>query len=92
MKTRFNMNKDIPDKSAEAINGDQAEENNGTPKVKPRRRLQDGITSKTPTRKMDLDRRNGERRSMHETDYKGPSRRYTIDRRVGVKDRRKSDD
>lgn len=57
------------------------------------RRLQDGITSKDPGRKLNLDRRtvNSERRAHDAPNYKGPARRYTIDRRLTTKDRRKSD-
>ncbi len=54
------------------------------------RRLQDGIISKDPARKFNLDRRvkNSDRRVNTDPNYKGPSRRYTIDRRVNLKDRR----
>ena len=57
------------------------------------RRLQDGIVSKDPNRKLNLDRRikNSERRVNMESDYKGPSRRYNIDRRLKLKDRRDKD-
>ena len=54
------------------------------------RRLQDGIISKDPNRKYNLDRRaeNSDRRVNTNPNHKGPSRRYTIDRRLNVKDRR----
>ena len=91
------MNKYPSQKNAEQKNTDnnttdQAEENNTTG-TKYRRRIQDAITSKTPTRKMNLDRRRlrSERRSTGDSDYKGPSRRYTIDRRLNIRDRRKAD-
>lgn len=60
-------------------------------KTRSRRRLQDSIESKDPTRKMNYDRRlkNNERRSRNDADYDGPSRRLTIDRRRTVVDRRK---
>lgn len=88
------MNKDPSQKNTGDSTTDQATEENDTTGTVPHRRIQDGITSKTPTRKMNLDRRglNRERRSSNnDSDYKGPSRRYTIDRRVNIKDRRKSD-
>lgn len=68
--------------------GDNSEEKNE--EVKTGRRLQDGIVSKNPNRKLNLDRRlgNNERRFDSEPNYKGPSRRYTIDRRLNTKDRR----
>ena len=57
------------------------------------RRLQDGIVSKDPARKFNLDRRvkGSDRRVNTDPNYKGPSRRYTIDRRVNLKDRRAKD-
>jgi len=59
-------------------------------KENPGRRLQDGIISKDPNRKLNLDRRvkNSDRRVNTEPDYKCPSRRYNIDRRKNLKDRR----
>ena len=87
------MNKDSSDEDDKNINADTDVEENTVSETKHRRRLQDSITSKTPTRKMNLDRRvQSDRRSRHNTDYKGPSRRYTIDRRLNIKDRRKKDD
>jgi len=58
--------------------------------IKKGRRLQDGIVSKDPNRKLNLDRRvtQNERRFDSDPNYKGPSRRYTIDRRLNTKDRR----
>ena len=57
------------------------------------RRLRDGILSKDPHRKLNLDRRikNSERRVSTEPNYKSPSRRYNIDRRLNLKDRRDKD-
>jgi hypothetical protein len=59
-------------------------------KKKTGRRLQDGIISKDPGRKFNLDRRvkNSDRRVNTDPNYKGPSRRFTIDRRLNRKDRR----
>ncbi len=64
-----------------------------TPEETHTRRVQDGITSKDPTRKLNLDRRapNSERRVSDDSNYCGPVRRYTIDRRLKTKDRRKPD-
>ena len=55
-----------------------------------RRRLQDGIVSKDPNRKLNLDRRvvNSDRRIAEDSNYNGPARRNTIDRRLNLKDRR----
>jgi len=56
-----------------------------------RRRLQDGIISKNPMHKMNLDRRfkAKERRDLNYSDnYNGPSRRFIIDRRLTIHDRR----
>ena len=87
------MDKDSSVKDEKNTNADTVAEENTVSETKHRRRLQDGIKSKTPTRKMNLDRRvQSDRRSRHDTNYKGPSRRYTIDRRLNIKDRRKSDD
>lgn len=86
------MNEDSTDKNDKAIPADQAVEEDAATETETRRRLQDGITSKTPTRKMNLDRRVlNDRRGKYDTDYKGPSRRFTIDRRLTNKDRRKPD-
>lgn len=54
------------------------------------RRLQDGILSKDPGRKLNLDRRdkNSERRADSDPKYKGPARRLNLDRRQNLKDRR----
>jgi len=56
------------------------------------RRIQDGIASKNSTRKMNLNRRheNSERRGTGDPNYNGPSRRYTIDRRINTRDRRQA--
>jgi hypothetical protein len=85
--------KDVSNKEGKDTNPDKPEEEHDAATTKLRRRLQDGITSKTATRKMNLDRRRlSDRRGKYDTDYKGPSRRYTLDRRVSKKDRRKNDD
>ena len=57
------------------------------------RRIQDGITSKDPTGKMDLDRRykDSDRRCMHPSVHKGRAQRFTVDRRQATRDRRKKD-
>ena len=54
------------------------------------RRLQDGIISKGPNRKLNLDRRvvNSDRRVNTDSNYNGQARRYNIDRRLNLKDRR----
>ena len=54
------------------------------------RRLQDGIVSRDPNRKLNLDRRvvNSDRRIADDSNYNGPARRNTIDRRLNPKDRR----
>lgn len=55
-----------------------------------KRRIQDGITSKDPHTRLNLDRRvpNSDRRKEDDPNYKGPARRMTIDRRVNTSDRR----
>jgi len=87
------MNDDSSQKGKENSNHDQEAEENDAVEDKSHRRIQDGITSKTPTRKMDLDRRykNSERRSIKDIAYKGWARRFTIDRRKTTKDRRNID-
>ena len=54
------------------------------------RRRQDAILLKNSNQKMNLDRRasNSDRRVNTDPNYNGPSRRYTIDRRLKLKDRR----
>jgi len=59
--------------------------------TKLRRRLQDGIVSKNPTHIMNLDRRfkARERRDLNYSDnYNGPARRFIVDRRLKINDRR----
>jgi len=83
------MEKRFSKENAKIISIFRTVEDTDTVKDRPRRRIQDGITSKNPTRKMNLDRRcNSERRSIHDSDYDGRPRRYTIDRRMTTKDRR----
>lgn len=87
------MKKDSTDEDDKNISADLVAEESAVSETKHGRRLQDGITSKTPTRKMNLDRRvQSDRRARYDTNYKGPSRRFTIDRRLNIKDRRKKDD
>jgi hypothetical protein len=54
------------------------------------RRLQDTLTKDHPKRKMNLDRRavSSDRRVDANDHYRGKARRYTIDRRLNLKDRR----
>ncbi len=83
------MDKRFSKESAKIISIGRAVEDTDTVKDQPRRRIQDSITSKNPTRKMNLDRRcNSERRSSKDSDYDGLPRRYTIERRMTSKDRR----
>ncbi len=58
----------------------------------PRRRIQDRVMPKDPVHKLNLDRRvkNSDRRKNSDPNYSGLSRRYTIDRRVNVRDRRQA--
>lgn len=64
--------------------------------TKPHRRLQDGIVSKNPIHKMNLERRfkNNERRGRNYFNYiySGPARRLIIDRRLKSGDRRGIDE
>jgi len=57
------------------------------------RRLQDGLVSKDPNRKFNVDRRTkgSDRRGNSDPSYNGPARRNTIDRRIKLKDRREKD-
>ena len=57
------------------------------------RRLQDATIVKDSNRKLNLDRRvpHVDRRADADPRYKGPSRRYTIDSRQNLKDRREKD-
>ena len=59
--------------------------------TQPHRRVQDNITSKNPSHMMNLDRRfkANERRDLnYDYSYNGPARRFVIDRRLKIKDRR----
>jgi len=71
---------------------DRNENSGGTIKAKHNRRLQDAIRWKNPTRKMNYDRRlkNNERRSIYYYAHVSSPRRFTIDRRLIMKDRRKT--
>ncbi|MGD2052696.1 MAG: hypothetical protein PVG45_01190 [Gammaproteobacteria bacterium] len=77
-------------KSANDSNGTDDTSVENSEKKNAGRRLQDGIISKDPNRKYNLDRRaeNSDRRVNADPNYKGPSRRYTVDRRLNTKDRR----
>ena len=87
------MNNHFTKKNTENNTTDNVAEEINTDKSLPQRRIQDGISIKKSTRKMNLDRRceNSERRGNGDPNYKGPSRRYTIDRRLKNKDRRNAD-
>jgi hypothetical protein len=78
-----NENSDSDEVSADDVGNDS----------KHGRRIQDGITSKDPTGKMDLDRRykDSDRRCMYPSVYKGRAQRFTVDRRQATRDRRKKD-
>ncbi len=84
------MDKNFTHKGSKITPSGKMVEGNVTAEPLHNRRVQDGITSKSPTRKMNLDRRhpNSERRGDGNPNYNGPSRRYTIDRRLTAKDRR----
>lgn len=79
----MNKEKDPPPKFSK-------EKKSTATEAKPSRRLQDSITSKSPTHRLNLDRRirNSERRSCNNSTFNGPARRYTIDRRKNNRDRR----
>ena len=85
------MDKNFTNKGTENNTTDKMSEESDTAKSLPHRRVQDGTAVKNSTRKMNLDRRrqNSDRRGNGDPNYKGPSRRYTIDRRLTTKDRRK---
>lgn len=87
------MNDNPSDTPEDKSSNDQASEENNAMESEPHRRIQDGIKSKDPTGKMNLDRRyeNSERRCIKDSDHKGPPRRFTIDRRLVTRDRRKPD-
>lgn len=54
------------------------------------RRRQDAVIANITNPVLNLDRRaaNSDRRINNDPNYNGPSRRYTIDRRLNMKDRR----
>ena len=89
----YNMKKYFTKKKKENETTDKVAEEIYTDESPPQRRIQDGISIKKSTRKMNLDRRceNSERRGNGDPNYKGPSRRYNIDRRLKTKDRRNAD-
>lgn len=90
---RYIMKKYFTKKNKENNTSEKVAEEIITDESPPQRRIQDGISIKKSTRKMNLDRRceNSERRGSGDPNYKGPSRRYNIDRRLKNKDRRKTD-
>ena len=86
------MGNDSLDKTSKDSSTEQSKEKDNTIGTK-NRRLQDGISSKNPTRKLNLDRRlkNNERRTNYDYSFSGQPRRYTIDRRLTNKDRRSNE-
>ena len=59
------------------------------------RRIEDNVVTKNPSHRLNLDRRfkMNERRNLNSNyNYIGPVRRFTIDRRLGIGDRRAVDD
>lgn len=74
--------------------GDRARVNDAsveaTDKKEADRRLQDTLSKDHPKRIMNLDRRavRSDRRVDENAHYRGKARRYTIDRRLNLKDRR----
>ena len=89
-KTKIEPNQSANDSKTE---DDISVENSGTENAG--RRLKDTLASKNTNknRKMNLDRRvvNNERRVSAGSNYNGPARRNTIDRRLNLKDRRDED-
>ncbi len=87
------MVKNFTHKGTENSTTDKTVAESGATRSLHHRRIQDGKTLKNSTRTMNLDRRcqNSDRRGNGDPGYKGPSRRYTIDRRLTSKDRRKAD-
>ena len=79
----YNENSDSDEMSKDSADGDSKHD----------RRIQDGITSKNPTGKMDLDRRykDSDRRCLYPSVFKGRAQRFTVDRRQATTDRRKKD-
>jgi len=83
-----------PKKSAEKASEDSVKLNNtdvsNTARQETNQRLQDTVNSNNLKRKLNLDRRavKSDRRVSSNPSYKGPVRRYTIDRRLNLNDRR----
>lgn len=75
------------DRNADAENAVNSENNENR---RSGRRRQDGDVSSGVNQPLNLDRRaaNSDRRISNDHNYKGPSRRFTIDRRLNMKDRR----
>ena len=86
------MNKNFTNKGTENSTTDKAMAESDTAKSLRHRRIADDTAVKNSIRTMNLDRRrqNSDRRGKGDPKYKGPSRRYTIDRRLTTKDRRKN--
>ena len=86
------MNRNFTNKGRENSTTDKTVEESDAAKSLHHRRIADGTAVKNSTRTMNLDRRrqNSDRRGSGDPNYKGLSRRYTIDRRLTTKDRRKT--
>ena len=86
------MDKNFTNKAMETSSTDKTVEESDAARSLPHRRTQDSITAKNSARKMNLNRRgkNSERRGNGDPGYNGPHRRYTVDRRLTNKDRRKA--
>jgi len=80
-----------PNGSPDDIDASDEASTESKKQVNNQRRLADSINSKG--RKLKLDRRldQNDRRMDKSSDYKGPSRRKTIDQRENTKDRRDKD-
>ena len=84
----------IPKKRAEKAFDDSVKIENtdvsNTTRKGTNQRLQDTVSSSNLNRKLNLDRRaaKSDRRVNSNPSYKGPVRRYTIDRRLNLNDRR----
>lgn len=83
-----------PKRRAEKVSDDSVKIDNtevsNTVRKETNQRLQDTVNSNNLKRKLNLDRRavKSERRVSSNSGYKGPVRRYTIDRRLNLNDRR----
>ena len=86
------MGKNFTNKGTGNSATDKTAEESNAAKSLPKHRIQDGVTLKNSTRTMNLNRRgkNSERWGDGDPGYKDPYRRYTIDRRLATKDRRRT--